>query len=249
MIADILTVAWKELREMLMFGDTRGRSRLSLLALLVIFGVVIPLQNGREWVISPISAMIWAWMPYMWVYSVVADSFAGERERHTLEALLATRLSDRAILFGKLLAALAYGFTLTWAILLVSLITVNAAVQGRDVLLFSPMVTLGALVFSILVSGLSANIGILVSLRASSVRQAQQWMSFGVLILFLPLMLIRFIPAAWLKTIGNAVIHANPLQIGFWTAVGLIMIETVLLVIAMRLFQRSKLILDEYPSK
>jgi ABC-2 type transport system permease protein len=244
MIADILTVAGKEIREMLMFGDSRGRSKLSLLVLVVIFGVVIPLQNGRDWVTSPISAMVWAWMPYMWVYSVVADSFAGERERHTLEALLATRLSDRAILFGKLLAALAYGFTLTWAILLVSLVAVNVAVRGEGLLLFSPAMTLGALVFSILVSGLSASIGVLVSLRAGSVRQAQQWMSFGMLILFLPLMLIQFIPEAWLESIGNAVTHADPLQIGVWAAVGLVVVEAVLLAIAMRLFQRSKLILD-----
>lgn len=244
MIADILTVAGKELREMLMFGDSRGRSKLSLLVLLVIFGVVIPLQSGRDWVTSPVSAMVWAWMPYMWVYSVVADSFAGERERHTLEALLATRLSDRAILFGKLLAALAYGFTLTWAILLVSLVTVNAAVRGEGLLLFSPVMALGAIMFSILVSGLSASIGVLVSLRASSVRQAQQWMSFGILILFLPLMLIQFIPKAWLDLLGNTLKSTNPLQIGIWVAVGLVVLEAVLLAIAMRLFQRSKLILD-----
>jgi len=244
MIADIFTVAGKELREMLMFGDSRGRSKLSLLVLLVIFGVVIPLQNGREWVTSPISAMVWAWMPYMWVYSVVADAFAGERERHTLEALLATRLSDRAILFGKLLAALAYGFTLTWAILLVSLVAVNVTVRGEGLLIFSPMMALGALVFSILVSGLSASIGVLVSLRAGSVRQAQQWMSFGMLILFLPLMLIQFIPETWLKSVSNAVTQADPLQIGIWAALGLVVLEAVLLAIAMRLFQRSKLILD-----
>jgi ABC-2 type transport system permease protein len=244
MIADILTVAWKELREMLMFGDSRGRSKLSMLVLLLIFGVVIPLQSGRDWITSPVSAMVWAWMPYMWVYSVVADSFAGERERHTLEALLATRLSDRAILFGKLLAALAYGFTLTWAILLVSLVTINITVRGGGLLLFSPVMTIGALVFSILVSGLAASIGVLVSLRASSVRQAQQWMSFGMLILFLPFMFIQFIPKSWLESIGNAALHANPFQIGIWTAVALLVVEFVLLMIAMRLFQRSKLILD-----
>jgi ABC-2 type transport system permease protein len=244
MIADILTVAWKELREMLMFGDSRGRSKLSMLVLLLIFGVVIPLQSGRDWVTSPVSAMVWAWMPYMWVYSVVADSFAGERERHTLEALLATRLSDRAILFGKLLAALAYGFTLTWAILLVSLVTINIAVRGEGLLLFSPAMTIGALVFSILVSGLAASIGVLVSLRASSVRQAQQWMSFGMLVLFLPFMFIQFIPKAWLESFGNALINANPVQIATWAAVVLLVIQSVLLAVAMRLFQRSKLILD-----
>jgi ABC-2 type transport system permease protein len=244
MIADILTVAWKELREMLMFGDSRGRSKLSLLVLVLIFGIVIPLQNGREWVTSPLSALVWAWMPYMWVYSVVADSFAGERERHTLESLLATRLSDQAILFGKLLAALAYGFTLTWAILLVSLVTINVAVGGEGLLFFSPVITIGALVFSILISGLSASIGVLVSLRAGSVRQAQQWMSFGLLILFLPLMLIQFIPRVLLESVSNAVNHADPLQIGIWTAIALVFVEAVLLAVAMRLFQRSKLILD-----
>jgi len=244
MIADILTVAWKELREMLMFGDSRGRNKLSLLVILAIFGVVLPLQNGRDWVTSPISAMVWAWMPYMWVYSVVADSFAGERERHTLEALLATRLSDRAILFGKLLAALAYGFTLTWAILLVSLVTINVAVRGEGLLLFSPLMTVGALVFSILVSGLAASIGVLVSLRASSVRQAQQWMSFGMLVLFLPFMFIQFIPEAWLESFGSALVNADPLQIAIWAAVVLLVIQSALLAVAMRLFQRSKLILD-----
>lgn len=244
MSADIFTVAWKELREMLMFGDSRGRSKLSMLVLLLIFGVVIPLQSGREWITSPISAMVWAWMPYVWVYSVVADSFAGERERHTLEALLATRLSDRAILFGKLLAALAYGFTLTWAILLVSLVTINVAVRGAGLLMFSPTMTSGALVFSILVSGLAASIGVLVSLRASSVRQAQQWMSFGMLVLFLPFMLVQFIPKTWLESFGNALVNADPVQIATWAAVALLVIEAALLAVAIRLFQRSKLILD-----
>jgi ABC-2 type transport system permease protein len=210
----------------------------------LIFGVVIPLQSGQDWVTSPISAMVWAWMPYMWVYSVVADSFAGERERHTLEALLATRLSDRAILFGKLLAALAYGFTLTWAILLVSLVTINVTVHSSKLLLFSPLMTLGALVFSILISGLAASIGVLVSLRASSVRQAQQWMSFGMLVLFLPFMFIQFIPRAWLESFGAAVINTNPVQIAIWAAVVLLVIQVFLLAVAMRLFQRSKLILD-----
>jgi len=196
----------------------------------VIFGVVIPLQSGREWVTSPVSAMVWAWMPYMWVYSVVADSFAGERERHTLEALLATRLSDRPILFGKLLAALAYGFALTWAILLVSLVTINVAVRGEGLLLFSPLMTIGALVFSVLISGLAASIGVLVSLRAGSVRQAQQWMSFGMLVLFLPFMFIQFIPKAWLETFGNTLLHTDPVQIAVWAAVVVLVIQVVLLV-------------------
>ena len=36
---------------------------------------------------------------------MIADGIPGERERHTLETLLASRLSDRSILLGKVMAA------------------------------------------------------------------------------------------------------------------------------------------------
>jgi ABC-2 type transport system permease protein len=245
MIQDILTVAGKELREILTFGgDARGRSKYSLLILVGVFGVFFPLQSGREWVTSPMSIMVWGWMPFLWVSGIVADLFAGERERHTLEALLATRLSDQAILFGKLLAALTYGFSLTWLVLLSSVLTLNI-VHGREGLLFYPFwTTIGALVFSILVSGLSASIGVLVSLRAGSVRQAQQTMSIGMLVLFLPFMLVQFIPRAWLEAAGKFLVSVEPVQIAIGLAVVLVIVEVILIAIARRLFQRSKLILD-----
>jgi len=241
---DILTVAGKELREILTFGDARGRGKLSLLILVGIFGIFFPLQSGREWVTSAMSIMVWGWMPFLWVSGIVADLFAGERERHTLEALLATRLSDQSILFGKLLAALTYGFSLTWLVLLSSVVTLNI-VYGKDGLLFYPlMTTIGALVFSLLVSGLSGSIGVLVSLRASSVRQAQQAMSAGMLVLFLPFMLLQFIPKTWLEAAGNLLVSVEPIQIAIGLAVMLVIVEVILIAIAKRLFQRSKLILD-----
>ena len=84
----------------------------------------------------------------------------------------------------------------------------------------------------------------LVSLRAGSVRQAQQWMSFGMLVLFLPFMFVQFVPRAWLESLGNTLINADPIQIAVWAAVTVLVVQVVLLGIAMRLFQRSKLILD-----
>ena len=57
-------------------------------------------------------------------------------------------------------------------------------------------------------------------------------------------MFIQFIPRAWLESFGNALINADPVQIAVWAAVIVLVIQLVLLGIAMRLFQRSKLILD-----
>ena len=244
MIADILTVAWKELRELFVQGDPHGRSKVGLILLVVIFGIILPLQNGRDWVSSPISIMVWGWMPFLWVSGIVSDSFAGERERHTLESLLSTRLSDRAILIGKLLSAMLYGCVLTWINLLVSLITVNIAYGNGELLLFSLPLSIGAISFSILVSGLAATIGVLVSLRAGSVRQAQQLMSFGMLVLFIPLMLVQFLPLPLRQSLTRDADRINSTHLVIWIAVGLLILDGILTVIGMFLFQRSKLILD-----
>jgi ABC-2 type transport system permease protein len=99
-------------------GSLRG-GWLGLVIFVAVFGILLPLQSGRGWVESPTGLAVWAWVPFLLVSSVVADSFAGERERHTLETLLASRLPDRAILFGKLATAVGYG----WGFALLSLST------------------------------------------------------------------------------------------------------------------------------
>jgi len=206
--------------------------------------VLLPLQSGREWVTSPISIVVWGWMPFQWVSGIVADSFAGERERHTLEALLATRLSDRAILFGKLLASLLYGFVLTMLILLVSLITVNLVYGRGELILFPLSMALGAMIFSILISGLAAGLGVLVSLRAGSVRQAQQMMSLGLLVLFVPFLAFQFLPPSMATAIHDFFVQMNIAQIVLGVVIVLIVIDLALIGIDIQLFKRSKLILD-----
>ena len=140
MIRDILTVMWKEWRELLPVGVTsRGRNRSwNLMIVLAVFGVFLPLQSGREWVQSPLTLLYWAWVPLFMTTGVVADSFAGERERHTLETLLSTRLPDTAILLGKLLTSVLYGWGLAAVSVLLGLVTVNVATwNGRDPRLFA----------------------------------------------------------------------------------------------------------------
>jgi ABC-2 type transport system permease protein len=225
-------------------GDPRGRSKIGIFLMVLIFGIVLPLQSGRQWVETANSIIVWGWMPFLWVSGIVADCFAGERERHTLEALLATRLSDRAILFGKVLAAMLYGFILTWSILLLSLVTVNLSAGRGHLLFFRLDLTVGALVFSILICGLAATLGVLVSLRAGSVRQAQQLTSAGVFLLIVPFMLIQFLPDNILNAIADFLQRTEPLQIALWIAMLLLVIDGALLFAGMRLFQRRRLILD-----
>jgi ABC-2 type transport system permease protein len=225
MIADILTVALKEIKELPYLRKDKSRTNLfSLLIFLAVFGILLPWQTGREWVTSPFSLLPWVWLPFMMVGTTMVDSFAGERERHTLETLLASRLSDRAILFGKILAGIIYGLVITFLCVLVGLVTVNLIHGGNGLLL----------------SGL----GVLVSLRAASVRQAQQTFTITYFVLFIPILVFPMLPSSVTNSLVNFLESANFTSLAIGIGVGVAVLDVVLILAAMARFKRSHLILD-----
>jgi ABC-type Na+ efflux pump permease subunit len=64
-------------------------------------------------------------MPLMFSASIAAESFAGERERKTLEALLYTSATDTELFIGKALAAFIPSIMVTWASFLVYVVVLN----------------------------------------------------------------------------------------------------------------------------
>ena len=251
MIADILNIVGKELKEILNARGTRRGGIVSLLVFAGVFGIYMPLMTGPDWVETPASLFYWAWLPFLMVSSVIADSIAGERERHTLETLLASRLSDTAILLGKVSAAITYAWGLTISVIVISVTTINLAFGIRDGVFYSydPITVIAALVFSLLIALLSAGMGIIISLRAETVRQAQQTVSIGFMILFIPLLLLaqflpRIMPPETTVKVLNWLETANWTLVGILFAILLVVVDGVLLSIAKTRFQRSKLILD-----
>jgi len=242
MMADIWTVMWKEWKE---FSQGGGRGRLGLLLFLGVFGVFMPLQMGRGWVESPVMPVAAVWVSLFLVTTVVADSFAGEREQHTLETLLASRLPDRAILFGKVGAAVVYGWVLTMLGLLLSLVTVNVAYQGEGLLFFPAPLAVGTVLLSLLGAGLAAGAGVLVSLRAASVRQAQQTMSLTLMALIFGIGFgAQALPVAWKVRLAQILAGVDATQALVVGAVVLASLDAGLLAAAMRRFRRGRLIAD-----
>ncbi len=247
MIGDILIIIGKELKEIL---NARGKKRGGITSLLFsagIFGIYMPLISGPEWTETSLSIFYWLWLPFLLVSSTIADAIAGERERHTLETLLASRLSDTAILYGKIAATLIYGWGMTMGIMLISIVTVNIAFGFANQIfyIYEPIVFGAIILFSLLIGMLSAGLGIIISLRAESVRQAQQTVSMGFMIIFFSFLLIaQFLP----KSLSGVALawaeSANWSQLGFLALVVLGIIDITLLRIAKARFQRSMLILD-----
>src|SRR5262249_25340094 len=98
MDSDFITVLWKELKKILLerSGGSTGSAR--PLILVAFLGIFMPLRLGPERFFTAFGLVAPVFFGAFVITAVIADSFAGERERHTLETLLASRLSDRSIL-------------------------------------------------------------------------------------------------------------------------------------------------------
>lgn len=244
MIRDIWTVMAKECKELKGLLGTKG-GILRTLIMVAIMGIFLPLQMGPPWFGSPVAVFISSWIALFLVSAVIADSFAGERERHTLETLLATPLSDSAILLGKAAAGVVYGWGLSLASLLVALVVLNLRSTTGEFLCYSLDVGIGAVATSFLAAWLAAGAGVLVSLRAATVRSAYQTLSISImLILFVPLFGIQALPAEWKRAIGEAIEGTDIKRAALFAVGGLVVVDLLLLGAAMKRFRRARLILD-----
>ena len=135
---------------------------------------------------------------------VSADAISGERERGTLESLLLSPVSRRAIVLGKLVAALSLWF----AAFVVSVPYVW--VLGRGVSIVRPALLLGLGVGTLLAVGLAA-LGLLVSALTSSNKLSLSISFFLLLAFFAPSQLPGGLPKGWF---GDVLGKINPVGSG-----------------------------------
>ena len=195
---DILTMIWKELRELpdqSASGDLR--TRLILPAVIVFMSVFLPWDaENAERAMQALSSVVL--ITLLITATTVADSFAGERERMTLETLLASRLPDDAILIGKVASVVLVGSALSLGGIVLCSGTIVAKF-GAAAIWAELAKTGGALaVVAVLGHALLASVGVLVSLRSSTVRQAQQTLVMIPAGLFLVSIVVRRLyPEQW----------------------------------------------------
>jgi ABC-2 type transport system permease protein len=129
--------------------------------------------------------------------------------------------------------------------LFLSLVTVNLTARAGHLLLFPWRFAVGAPLLAWLGAGLAATAGVLVSLRAATVRQAAQTLNVGILLLiFVPVLGVQALPTAW-KAQAGAWLASIGVDGILWTATAaLALLDLLLLAVAMARFQRSRLILD-----
>jgi len=129
-------------------------------------------------------------VPLMVSSIIAADSFVGERERRTLEALLYTPVSDADLYAAKVLAALLPALVINVGSFVLMAIAVNAAGYGMMGRLFFPSAPWWPMVFwlgpAVSVMGIGATV--LISSRSRTFMQAQQ--TSGALVLPIVVLMI-----------------------------------------------------------
>jgi ABC-2 type transport system permease protein len=248
MIADILTVMWKDRKGLMRQGGSRARGAANQLLIVVMLAVIFPIQMGSDWFSHSLTLVAAFVVPMIAVGITVPESFAGERERHTLETLLASRLPDRAILFGKLGLAIIYGWGMAVATLLLGAVVANAVGWKGQVMFYTPPILLANLGISLLASGLTAGLGVLISLRSATAMGATQAL---MMFLLVPIMILQIVPLLLLTVVPNGMAIFQRLlksldftQVMLVLAAVLLVVDVALLLVAMARFRRARLILS-----
>ena len=252
-MTDILTVARKELREIV--GGGSGRKGLFReLFFVFLFGVFFPLSQSEAWRSGAMPTVFVFMIPLLLAGPYVADTFAGERERKTLETLLATRLPDSSIYLGKIIAVCTYAWAVTQLIVLASLVALNLVGDGNGAtagdgrwFVYPAAVWAGTLAGSYASALLISGIGTFISLRSETVRAAHQAMMIPLFVLIfggsfgIGAVWRQLSPETQLSLMGWASgISALEGILGFVAL--LLVVDVFLLSLGVRRFRRGKLI-------
>jgi len=243
-VSQIAAVMWKESRELIGARGTRGRDGVVGLFFLGIFGVFSPWVHGVSWLEMPIMLFAYGFLAGAAAAAPTIEAFAGERERHTLETLLATPLTDRSILLGKFFTAVLFGWGLVLVIVAVGLVSVNVF-HGHDGLIFyRPLFLAWTLLVPLLAAGLYAAVGIFISLRAPTVRQAGQMLGMSIVVLLIaPVIVMALLPEAWVGPFLDHVAGLDTDRLILRVVALLLVLDGLLVRAALRRFRRGRLVL------
>ncbi|MCA1646776.1 MAG: ABC transporter permease subunit [Chloroflexi bacterium] len=149
-------------------------------------------------------------LPLFWIVAVAltpavaADSFVGEKERGTIEPLLAAPVHNRELFAGKLMTAVIPAVLGTWlsTAIFAALVAISHSPYYPAFVLSDGDWLFSTLVIAPLVALLAAGIGALISTRVSSFRVAYQLnglIALPVILVLIPQAAFLFLvtPRAW----------------------------------------------------
>ncbi|MCL4436616.1 MAG: ABC transporter permease [Thaumarchaeota archaeon] len=172
-------------------------------------------------------------IPLMASSVLASDSFAGEKERKTIEALLATPISDTELFLGKTMVS----FVPAMAVTILAFTLYSVIVNAISFSVFDGKMLLPNLVWILLIFGVAptialAGIGltVIISARVKGAREAQQISA----LLLIPIFVLLFGQASGAVVLGPLVVVA---LIGLF-----VLIDALVIYLGVRLFHREEIL-------
>jgi len=171
-------------------------------------------------------------IPLMTSSVIASDSFAGEKERKTIEVLLATPMTDGELLLGKILVSFVPSMLVTGVSFLLYCATVDLLTYEMFGRLLLPNLEWVLLIFGLAPTVALAAIGltVMISARVKGFREAQQISA----VLVVPILIMLFAQASGVMIFGY-------LMVGALTLV-FILVDVLLFSLGVKIFQREKIL-------
>ena len=170
--------------------------------------------------------------PLMVASVIAADSFAGEKERKTMEALLYTPTTDRELFVAKLLSGWVAALAVAFVGFVLYVVAANAAAWSQMQRIFFPTTMWLVMIAWVVpaLPGLGLGVMVMVSARAQGFQDANQ---IGGMVI-LPIMLLVFGQAAGVMYFSVTLVFLLGLVI--W------LLDGLLIWLGSRSFRRGKLL-------
>lgn len=173
-------------------------------------------------------------IPLMFSTTIAAESFAGEKERKTLESLLYLPISDQELFLGKVMAAAIPAIVITWICFFLYTIIVNAAPYASFGRLWFPLPMWWLLIFwvSPALVAMSISLTVMISTKVQTFQGAYQTSSSVVLVV------VVFFIGQMTGVLFLSPLVALVMGLVFWG------IAAIIGSVAVRSFNRQKLLTD-----
>ena len=171
-------------------------------------------------------------IPLMVSGVIASDSFAGEKERKTIEALLAAPFTDSELLMGKILAAFAPSMGVTLLGFTLYTVMVDALTLGRFGFLLLPNLTWLVMILCLAPAASLLGIGatVIISSRVKGFREAQQLSALMVV----PVLALLFGQASGFLIMGPTVLLVLTILV--------LVVDAALFGVGVSLFNREKIL-------
>src|SRR5258706_12819412 len=145
---------------------------------IVVMGVLLPWQLGYGFLDMPV-LLAYAAMALLFAAPLVAESFAGERERNAVPSDPRLR---RDLLLARVTVGLMYGWVSPLAMMALGFVTVNLYYRPQVLLLPPPLISFDLSLLTGLAALLVASLAAAIAVRARDARRAKRTLRQGFLL-------------------------------------------------------------------